>query len=71
MAKKIAIVVFVFSVVSCGSMRDVRIYEPSKSVSQFEQFPYKTLFKEVFYKDFRCRKVLTAICIHPHRKENN
>ena len=26
-------------------MRDVSVYEPSKSISAFEQFPYKTLFK--------------------------
>ncbi len=29
---------------SCNSMREVSIYEPTKSISAFEEFPYKTLF---------------------------
>ena len=35
---------FIFCSLSCGSMREVSIYEPSKSISAFDQFPYKTLF---------------------------
>ena len=35
---------FIFCTMSCGSMREVSIYEPSKSISAFEKFPYKTLF---------------------------
>ena len=46
MTKQIALVVFIFSIISCGSMRDVSVYEPSKSISPFEQFPYKILFKD-------------------------
>ena len=46
MVKQIALVVFIFSIISCGSMRDVSVYEPSKSISPFEQFPYKILFKD-------------------------
>jgi len=41
---KIAIGILIFCTLSCGSMREVSIYEPSKSISAFEQFPYKTLF---------------------------
>ena len=41
---QIAIGILTFCVLSCGSMREVSIYEPSKSISAFEQFPYKTLF---------------------------
>jgi len=41
---QIALVIFIFCTLSCGSMREVSIYEPSKSISAFEQFPYKTLF---------------------------
>jgi len=40
----IVIAVLVFCNFSCGFMREVSIYEPSKSISAFEQFPYKTLF---------------------------
>ena len=29
---------------SCGYMSEVSIYEPSKSISEFDQFPYKILF---------------------------
>ena len=41
---KIALGILIFWTLSCGSMREVSIYEPSKSISAFEQFPYKTLF---------------------------
>ena len=41
---QIAIGILIFCTLSCGSMREVSIYEPSKSISAFEQFPYKTLF---------------------------
>ena len=41
---KIALGILIFCTMSCGSMREVSIYEPSKSISVFEQFPYKTLF---------------------------
>jgi len=41
---QIALVILVCCTLSCGSMREVGIYEPSKSISAFEQFPYKTLF---------------------------
>ena len=41
---QIALVILIFCTLSCGSMREVSIYEPSKSISAFEQFPYKTLF---------------------------
>ena len=34
----------IFCILSCDSMREVSIYEPSKSISAFEKFPYKTLF---------------------------
>ena len=33
-----------FCILSCDSMREVSIYEPSKSISAFEKFPYKILF---------------------------
>ena len=46
MAKQIALVVFMFFIISCGSMLDVSVYEPSKSISPFEKFPYKILFKD-------------------------
>ena len=68
-AKKIAIVVFIFSVVSCGSMRDVSIYEPSKSVSTFEQFPYKILFKDS--KENGLWGVKTNACKQVSFKTNN
>jgi len=68
-AKKIAIVVFIFSVVSCGSMRDVSIYEPSKSVSTFEQFPYKILFKDS--KENGLWGVKTNACKQVSYKTNN
>ena len=42
--KQIALGILIFCTLSCGSMREVSIYEPSKSISAFEQFPYKTLF---------------------------
>jgi len=41
---QIAIGILIFCTLSCGSMREVSIYEPSKSISAFEQFPYKTIF---------------------------
>ena len=41
---QIALGILIFCSLSCGSMREVSIYEPSKSISAFEQFPYKTLF---------------------------
>tara|TARA_Y100000385_G_scaffold183809_1_gene189842 strand:+ start:499 stop:1674 length:1176 start_codon:yes stop_codon:yes gene_type:complete len=41
---QIASGILIFFTLSCGSMREVSIYEPSKSISAFEQFPYKTLF---------------------------
>ena len=42
--KQIALAILIFCTFSCGYMRDVSIYESSKSISAFEQFPYKTLF---------------------------
>ena len=44
LTKQIILAILIFCHFSCGYMRDVSIYEPSKSVSAFEQFPYKTLF---------------------------
>ena len=41
---QIALGILIFCTLSCGSMREVSIYEPSKSISAFEQFPYKILF---------------------------
>ena len=41
---QIILATLVFCVLSCGYMREVSVYEPSQSVSAFEQFPYKTLF---------------------------
>ena len=41
---QIALTFLVFCTLSCGYMRDVSVYEPSKSISAFEQFPYKILF---------------------------
>ena len=41
---KIALVILVFCNLSCVHMREVNIYEPSKSISAFEQFPHKILF---------------------------
>ena len=41
---QIALVILVCCTLSCGSMSEVGIYEPSKYISAFEQFPYKTLF---------------------------
>ncbi len=43
---KIFIVILSFCFLSCGKMRNVNLYEPSKSVSTFEKFPYKILFTE-------------------------
>ena len=40
----IFLIVFIFCTVSCGYMKEVSIYEPSRSVSAFEQFHYKKLF---------------------------
>ena len=36
--------ILIFCTLSCGYMREVSIYEPSKSISEFEKFPFKTLF---------------------------
>ena len=41
---QIALAIFIFCSISCGNMRDISIYEPSKSVSAFQQFPHKILF---------------------------
>tara|TARA_B100000497_G_scaffold121161_1_gene150531 strand:+ start:1036 stop:2214 length:1179 start_codon:yes stop_codon:yes gene_type:complete len=41
---QISFVILIFLTVSCGYMSEVSIYEPSESISAFEQFPYKTLF---------------------------
>ena len=41
---QIALAIFIFCSISCGNMRDISIYEPSKSVSAFEKFPHKILF---------------------------
>ena len=41
---QIASVILICCTLSCDSMREVSIYEPSKSISAFEEFPYKTLF---------------------------
>jgi len=41
---QIAILILVCCTLSCDSMREVSIYEPSKSISAFEEFAYKTLF---------------------------
>ena len=41
---QIALGMLVCCTLSCASMREVTIYEPSKSTSSFEKFPYKTLF---------------------------
>ena len=43
-ATQIVIAILIFCTLSCSYMRDVSIYEPSKSISAFEQFPHKTLF---------------------------
>ena len=41
---QILLIVFIFFTFSCGYMNEVSIYEPSKSVSSFEQFAHKKLF---------------------------
>ena len=41
---QIVLGILIFCSISCGYMREVDIYEPSKSISAFEKFPYKTLF---------------------------
>ena len=41
---QIASVILFSCTLSCNYMREVSIYEPSKSISAFEEFPYKTLF---------------------------
>ena len=41
---QIASLILICCTLSCDSMREVSIYEPSKSFSAFEKFPYKTLF---------------------------
>ena len=45
LTKEIAIAILIFCTLSCGNMRDVSIYEPSKSISAFEQFPQKILLQ--------------------------
>ena len=42
--KQISLAILVLFTFSCGFMREVNIYESSKSISAFEKFPYKTLF---------------------------
>ena len=44
LTKQIASLILVCCILSCDYMREVSIYEPSKSISAFEKFPYKTLF---------------------------
>ena len=45
LSTQIALWILVCCTMSCGSMlREVSIYEPSKSTSAFEKFPYKVLF---------------------------
>ena len=39
--KQIVIAILILCTLSCGNMRDVSVYEPSKSISAFEKFPYK------------------------------
>jgi len=41
---QITLAILFFCSLSCGNMRDVSIYEPSKSISAFKQFPHKILF---------------------------
>ena len=41
---QIALAILICCTLSCDSMREVSIYEPSKSISAFEQFPHKILF---------------------------
>ncbi len=41
---QILLIVFIFFTFSCGYMNEVSIYEPSKSVSSFDQFAHKKLF---------------------------
>ena len=41
---KTLLIFIVFCTLSCSYMREVKVYEPSKAISSFEQFPYKTLF---------------------------
>ena len=41
---QIAVSILIFCTLSCSYMREVSIYEPSKSVSAFEQFPHKIIF---------------------------
>ena len=40
----IALLIFICCNISCNYMREVSVYEPSKVISSFEKFPYKTLF---------------------------
>ena len=42
----------IFCILSCDSMREVSIYEPSKSISAFEKFPYKILFTALMKMGF-------------------
>lgn len=44
LTSQISSLILVCCILSCNYMREVSIYEPSKSISAFEKFPYKTLF---------------------------
>lgn len=60
---QIALGILIFCSLSCSSMREVSIYEPSKSISAFEQFPHKILFTNSAenglwgVKNTHCKKV--------------
>ena len=41
---QIAVTILIFCTLSCSYMREISIYEPSKSISAFEQFPHKIIF---------------------------
>ena len=69
MVKQIALVVFIFFIISCGSMRNVSVYEPSISISSFEQFPYKILFKDS--KENGLWGVKTNVCKQVTYQTNN
>ena len=44
LTSQIALGILTSCIISCSFMREVDIYEPSKSISAFEKFPHKTLF---------------------------
>ena len=44
LSTKTLLIFIIFCTLSCSYMREVNVYEPSKAISSFEQFPYKTLF---------------------------